>query len=247
MIVLSCDFGLEGPYIGQVKAALYQGAPRSHIIDLFSDLPAYNPHASSALLAAYSSAFPADTVFLSIVDPGVGMSNRRGVVVQSCGHWFVGPDNGLFNGVMKRDGNAKWWEIIWRPMQLSNTFHGRDLFAPVAAAIASCAFPSKKLRPMALPDLTAVDADYAAVAYIDHFGNLISGIRAEAVLNTTTLALCHEEIVYARTFGEVEVGELFWYKNANGLIEIAVNCGSAAKMVGAVVGDRISLSFPCAP
>jgi len=241
MIVLSTDFGLEGPYIGQVKAAIYQQAPDCHIIDLFSDLPAYNPLAAASLLAAYCQNFPEGTVFLSVVDPGVGMSERSPVVVKACGYCFVGPANGLFDLVMKRDSQSQMWLITWQPETLSNSFHGRDLFAPIAAELALGMFPEDKLSLMNPLDLSLVDCNYSCIAYIDHFGNLISGIQTGIVPGEAILELRGEKIAYTRTFGESDPGALFWYENSNGLIEIAANCASAAKILGAEIGDNICL------
>jgi len=239
MIVLFTDFGIEGPYIGQVKASLNNSLPQCTIIDLFSDLPPFNPQAAAVLLAAYSDGFPAGTVFLCVVDPGVGMAARRPVVLKSKECWFVGPDNGLFDLLLKYDGESKWWTIDWRPEQLSNTFHGRDLFAPIAAEIESGMVPLDKLSSLELPDLEMLGSDYPYIAYIDHYGNVITGLRSGFLAEDVILKINGHEITYARTFGEVGEQSLFWYKNSNGLLEVAANCGSAAKMLNAAVGDAI--------
>ena len=128
MIVLFTDFGLSGPYTGQVKSVLYRAAPGVPVVDLFADAPAFRPRAAAYLLAAYVDEFPPGTVFLCVVDPGVGTEQRQPVVVEAGRRWFVGPDNGLFNVVVKRAGSATRWPVAWRPRRLSNTFHGRDLF-----------------------------------------------------------------------------------------------------------------------
>jgi len=241
MIVLSTDFGLEGPYIGQVKAVLYQEAPNCRVIDLFSDLPKYNIQASAVLLAAYSHGFPDSTVFLSIVDPGVGMPERPAVVMKVGSHWFVGPDNGLFDQLMMRDNEVQRWQIVWQPDQLSNSFHARDLFAPIAAELAQGIFPEGKLKAQSSVAVSARNRIYPYVVYIDHFGNVITGIWSDD-LDTKKIVEFHgREISYARTFGEVAFGALFWYKNSSGLIEIASNCSSAAKALGASIGDTITL------
>ena len=101
MIVLVTDFGLSGPYTGQVKAVLWREAPTCPVIDLFADAPMWDPQAAAYLLAAYVQMFPKDTVFLCVIDPGVG-GERLPVVVRADGRWFVGPDNGLFELVMRR-------------------------------------------------------------------------------------------------------------------------------------------------
>src|SRR5680860_298154 len=112
MIVLCTDFGLHGPYVGQVQARLLQDAPGVPVINLFSDLPAFNARAAAYLLAAYVDEFAVGSVFLCVVDPGVG-SARRPVAVQADGRWFVGPDNGLLEVIASRAGDVRRWEITY--------------------------------------------------------------------------------------------------------------------------------------
>jgi S-adenosylmethionine hydrolase len=135
MIVLFTDFGLSGPYTGQVIAVLQQAAPEVPIIQLFADAPAGRPKPSAYLLAAYAGWFPAGTVFLCVVDPGVG-SERRPLIAETDGRVYVGPDNGLFAIVLRRAASSTVSEITWRPPTLSASFHGRDVFAPIAARLA---------------------------------------------------------------------------------------------------------------
>ncbi|MGO8915196.1 MAG: S-adenosyl-l-methionine hydroxide adenosyltransferase family protein [Stellaceae bacterium] len=135
MIVLFTDFGAGGPYLGQVKAVLYGAAPTIPVIDLMADAPAHDPMSAAYLLAAYVSEFPHGTVFLAVVDPGVG-SGRRAVAAEIDGRWYVAPDNGLLEPLLRRAKVARAWEIAWRPERLSASFHGRDLFAPIAARLA---------------------------------------------------------------------------------------------------------------
>ena len=135
MIVLFTDFGLQGPYTGQMKAVLHQMAPDVPIIDLFADAPAGNPKASAYLLAAYAHWFAAGTTFLCVVDPGVGGA-RPPVMLDADGRWYVGPGNGLFELIERRATTARSFDIDWRPQHLSASFHGRDLFAPVSAMLA---------------------------------------------------------------------------------------------------------------
>src|SRR5262249_28737163 len=134
-IVLFTDFGLEGPYTGQMKAVLRREAPAAELIDLFADAPTGDPKRSAYLLAAYAPWFPLGTVFLCVVDPGVG-GTRAPVFLEADGRFYVGPENGLFELVLRRAQNTRCGEILWRPARLSASFHGRDLFAPVAATLA---------------------------------------------------------------------------------------------------------------
>jgi S-adenosyl-L-methionine hydrolase (adenosine-forming) len=129
------DFGLHGPYTGQMKVVLNQMAPGIPAIDLFADAPVGKPKASPYLLAVYAAWFPTNTVFLCVVDPGVG-GPRPPVIVEADGRWYVGPGNGLFEMVQRRAVDIRSWTIDWRPGRLSASFHGRDLFAPVAATLA---------------------------------------------------------------------------------------------------------------
>ena len=240
MIVLFTDFGLEGPYLGQVRAVLLQEAPQVPVIDLLANAPACNPRAASYLLHAYTQDFPPGTVFLCVVDPGVGSRERRPVVVRADECFFVGPDNGLFNRVAQAARSVQWREILWRPDSLSATFHGRDLFAPVAAHLARGALPDGMLGAPFTPDLDEWPEDLPEVIYIDRFGNVITGIGADHLRDDRMLVVKDRQIAYAHHYAEVPRGEAFWYRNANGLVEIAVNCGSAASVIGLRLGDPVS-------
>src|SRR5205085_6905131 len=111
------------------RTVLHLIAPGVPVIDLFADLPAARPRPAAYLLAAHAAWFPPGAVFLAVVDPGVG-SERAAIVVEADGRWYVGPDNGLFELVIRRAATARSWEITWKPQWLSASFHGRDLFAP---------------------------------------------------------------------------------------------------------------------
>lgn len=240
MIVLFTDFGLAGPYAGQVKAVLTQGAPGVPVIDLFADAPAGNPKAAAYLLAAYSAWFPAGTVFLCVVDPGVG-GVRPPVVVEADGRSFVGPGNGLFEIVRRRADRARTWEITWQPPLLSATFHGRDLFAPVAAMLARGEPVPGELRDSAWSRQPDWPDDLAEIVYIDRYGNAMTGLRAKSIPTDANLTVAGRVIARARTFGDRPPGEALWYENANGLVEIAVNQGRADRTLGLAIGTPISV------
>jgi len=240
MIVLFTDFGLEGPYLGQVKAVLLQDAPHVPIVDLFANAPACDPWASAYLLDAYTAGFPPATVFLCVVDPGVGSKVRKPVVVNIDGRWFVGPDNGLFNRVVQSGYEVEWWEIVWRPEVLSATFHGRDLFAPVAARLAKGELPAGMLKICVRPQQENWPPDLMKIIYIDHFGNALTGIRSQRIADDAILVVKNHQIAYAHHYAEVPQGQVFWYRNSNSLIEIAMNCKHAACTLGLSVGDPVS-------
>lgn len=252
MIVLFTDFGPAGPYVGQMKAVLAQRAPDVPVIDLLSDAPAFNARACSYLLAALAPDFPDSAVFLAVVDPGVG-SQRAPIAVKAGGQWFVGPDNGLFDGVVRRAGAAEAWRITLRPPgsarsaaggeapRLSASFHGRDLFAPVAATIARGGpVPGEKLPPQTVRRDDWPD-DLPEIIYIDHFGNAMTGLRAQILRKNVVLEVAGHRVSRARVFSDVAPGAVFWYENANGLAEIAVNQGRADRL-GLQVGVKVTVS-----
>ena len=240
IIALCTDFGSDGPYMGQMRSVLFQRAPGACVIDLFSNLPAHNAVASSYLLPAYVTDFPEGTVFLCVVDPGVGDAQRRPVVVKADGRWFVGPENGLFDVLVSRARQVGYWHITWIPQTLSCSFHGRDLFAPVAAMLARGeAPPGEPILPV-VADLHRPD-ELAEAVYIDHFGNVITGLRAASMGTVRFVVVKGRRLPRARTFSEMPVDRAFWYENANGLVEIAVNRGRAVDVLGVVVGDPVEV------
>jgi S-adenosylmethionine hydrolase len=239
MIVLFTDFGLQGPYTGQMKAVLHQMAPGVPIIDLFADAPAGNPKASAYLLAAYAQWFAAGTTFLCVIDPGVGGA-RPPVMLDADGRWYVGPGNGLFELIERRATKARSWDIDWRPQHLSASFHGRDLFAPVAAMLARGEPPPGEPRQLADRRLDWPD-DLAEIVYVDHFGNAMTGLRAAKLAPNARLAAAGRVLERARTFSDRPPGTAFWYENSNRLAEIAVNRGRADRDLGLAIGSPVEI------
>jgi S-adenosylmethionine hydrolase len=237
--MLCTDFGGNGPYVGQIKAVLAQAAPSVPVIDLMHDLPVFEQKAAAYLLAALSGGLPDGATVLGVVDPGVGRTDRRPVVMRADGRWFVGPDNGLFAVIAKHAESSEWWEITWRPKHLSNTFHGRDLFAPVAAmlargeAVPGDPFDADDAVGMHWPD------DFGEVVYVDHYGNAMTGIRASTLPSDATLEVADISIRHAHTFSDVGVGEVIWYENSCGLVEIAMNKEDAANQMGLRIGTHV--------
>jgi S-adenosylmethionine hydrolase len=240
MIVLFTDFGLAGPYTGQVHAVLQESAPGVPVIQLFADAPAGQPQPASYLLAAYAAWFAAGTVLLCVVDPGVG-SARRGLIAEAAGRIYVGPDNGLFELVLRRAPDPSCWEIGWRPPALSASFHGRDLFAPIAGRLARGEPPSalaSRVAPERHPDWPD---DLAQIVYIDHYGNALTGLRGESLSPSARLAAGGHRLTHAPNFSAMPSGEAFWYVNSNGLVEIAVNAGRADRALGLAIGSEIKI------
>jgi S-adenosylmethionine hydrolase len=240
MIVLFTDFGVAGPYTGQMKAVLAAEAPDILVIDLMADAPAFDPQASAHLLSALISPFPRDTVFLAVVDPGVG-SARRPIFVEADGRGFVGPDNGLLSVVARRAERAAAFVVDWRPGKLSASFHGRDLFAPVAAMLARGRRPYATPLPLGEMSGWQDPDELPRIVYIDAYGNAMTGLRAAKLPAGTGLRAADRLLRRARTFSDVAPGEAFWYENALGLAEVAVNRDSAARMLGLEVGSDIEI------
>ena len=130
--------------------------------------------------------------------------------------------------------------IVWHPDGLSDSFHGRDLFAPVAARIAAGDLPRDHLRPLPRLAVTFGASDLEEIIYVDHYGNACTGIRSDHAPKAGTLTANSHRIPGARVFGAVSPGTPLWYRNSHGLVEIAVNGGSAAQLLGLKVGDRVN-------
>jgi S-adenosylmethionine hydrolase len=236
-VALLSDFGV-GPYIGQIQLLL-AAKPCLPVVNLVSDLVPFRPDLAAYLLPALLRGMPARTLYLCVVDPGVG-SSRGVVAAHAGGDWFLAPDNGSLVPLLRdRSDDAQVWCLEWRPREMSATFHGRDLFTPLAQRISGGVLPSA--TPMSSLDLVGADQpqQLAAVCYIDHYGNLVSGMRASDVAPERALRAGNARIARSTTFSDVPVGSAFWYENAFGLLEIAVNQGRADNLLGLRPGDPL--------
>ncbi|OAN44709.1 hypothetical protein A6A04_07750 [Paramagnetospirillum marisnigri] len=237
MIVTFTDFGAQGPYLGQMEMAIRRLAPTVPVVHLLADAPMFDPRAAAYLLAALAVDVPHDAVMACVVDPGVGGS-RAPLALRLDGRWLVGPDNGLFEPLIRRAVEVEAFEIAWRPDRLSATFHGRDLFAPMAVRLAGGDVSG--LRPVATPRRLDWPDDLARIIYLDHYGNAWTGLRA-SLLTDAGLALGDSTIPRARTFGDVPKGRAFCYENSSSLVEIAVNGGRASELPGIELGTIVTI------
>lgn len=239
MIYLLTDFGSNDIYVGQLKATLLRSLPTAVIVDLLHDAPDWNVQSGAHLLAALAATLPAhESVLIAVVDPGVGGA-RRPVVLQADGRWYVGPDNGLLSVVKQRSHVWRLWEIIWRPQALASTFHGRDLFAPIAAMLESGAWWDGALQEVIGLDVEIDATDLKQVIYIDHYGNAMTGIRQGALRHEMRLTIGSSQLYFSRTFSDVPEGTMFWYENSIGLVEIAGNRTNAAEQLALAPGTEI--------
>jgi S-adenosylmethionine hydrolase len=238
LILLFTDFGLSGPYMGEMRAVLLRQAPGIPVVDLMADAPAFRPDLAAYLLAALWPTVEAGDVLLAVVDPGVG-TDRAALAVEIDGRWVVSPDNGLLEPLLRRAQRLSVHAIAWRPERLSASFHGRDLFAPVAAALARG--DRSRLGPGAPTRFSDWPDDLPAVIHLDRYGNAVTGLRAAVLPAEARLVVAGRKLRRARTFGEVSWGDAFWYENSSGLGEIAMNAASAAAALGLAPGSPVSI------
>ena len=239
MIFLFTDFGTADVYVGQVKAALALAAPDIPVIDLLNDVTPFEITPAAHLLAALSRHLPPQAVTLAVVDPGVG-TERRSIVMRCKDHWFVGPDNGLLAVLAARCAKPEVWDIGWRPDALSRSFHGRDLFAPIAARIATGALSGGDLQPRVALEVQGDGEDLWQVIYVDHYGNLFTGIRQTSIEESAVLTVGGVGVHHAGIFAVAPDERPFWYVNSIGLVEIACNRASAAERLGTSIGEHVT-------
>jgi S-adenosylmethionine hydrolase len=205
-------------------------------VDALHDAPDFDIEPAAHLLAALAPEYPRGSTFLAVVDPGVG-GKRDAIALRADGRTFVGPDNGLLSVIWQRSRARKCFRIAWRPKRLRNSFHGRDLFAPVAAALATHV-PRGWLAAKRSPGVAVDPGDLAQVIYIDHYGNCMTGLVAQRLSREKRLLIGKRSLRYSRTFEDARGA--FWFENSLGLVEIAVPRGSAARTLGLRIGYPIS-------
>jgi S-adenosyl-L-methionine hydrolase (adenosine-forming) len=228
-----------------VKGALLSAAPGLTLVDVTHAVPPGDVRAGAYLLSRAWHRFPAGTIHLSIVDPGVG-TERAALAVVAHGHYFVGPDNGLFTLVL-RDAEVQI-VVLPTPDGASPTFHGRDVFAPAAAALAT-GTPLAQLGQAfsGIPVRLAYRVPHhegksvvGEVVYVDRFGTLVTNLTPELVPSYAVIEVEGLEVgPLRRTFGDVPTGGLVAYLGSGGQVEIAVRDGSATRRLGMGVGGRI--------
>jgi S-adenosylmethionine hydrolase len=262
IVTLLTDFGTADYFAGAMKGAVLAVEPSAQVVDVTHDIPAHDIEAGAFTLAAAFESFPRGTVHVAVVDPGVG-SERRALVVEALGHLFVGPDNGLFGHVYERADELHVFQLTatsyFRP-SVSTTFHGRDVFAPVAGALARGAKPADlgteiqdfvrlpSARVLRLPDGSLE----ASVIHVDRFGNLVTNLTPRDVSSDdfaagrARLAVGAQEVRGLRRFYADDSGgpaEPFAIWGSAGFLEISVNRGSAAQALDARRGQKIKVSL----
>ena len=256
IVALLTDFGLQDVYVGVMKGAIAKINPHLQVIDLTHNIPPQDLFAARfALLNSYPY-FPENTVYVAVVDPGVG-SDRRGVAIQFAQGFLVGPDNGIFSGILDTSpalqavelSNSKYW-LTPNPSQ---TFHGRDIFAPAGAYLAS-GIPLESLGEvisldnlvtLSLPALQVTDSLITgSIQYCDRFGNAITNIPLELIADKDwKIESLSHSITKAKTYSDVPQGQALALVGSHNYLEIAINGGDAKQELQLEVGKTVLLSF----
>jgi S-adenosylmethionine hydrolase len=251
IITLTTDYGLRDPFVGIVTGRILARCPEARVVSLTHAVTPFMPDEAGFWLSRAWHEFPSGTVHVAVVDPGVG-TQRDLLAVGAGGHIFLAPDNGLLDRVRHgvridnchRLDPARLAELDIHPR--SHTFHGRDLLAPVAAELASGRIQPDRLGP---PTLLAAlhsppgDPARGAVVAIDHFGNLITDVDESRIraAGASGVRLGLLDLPLRRTYGDVRLGDPVALVNSFGLLEVAINGGSAAAVLGASRGSAVEL------
>lgn len=253
-VVLMTDFGQEDWYVGTMKGVIHRVNNQIPIIDLSHEVPAQDVHSGAFVLWNAYQFFPSGSVFINVVDPGVG-SKRKILAIETEHYYFLAPDNGLMDLVLNEEPSAKAVEVNnpeYMLNRVSNTFHGRDVFAPAGAQLAS-GTPIEKLgEPIEVPPSTkslqkiSTPGQYEGeVIYTDTYGNLISNLQLKAPL-VGVVSISGQRLPLRNTYLAVQPGEPLALKGSNNLIEISVRNGSAKEYFSSLIGTQVSvdLRFP---
>jgi len=246
VITLLTDFGTADSYVAEVKGVLLSHAPGAVLVDVTHDVPPGDVRAAQVILERTWRRFPKGTVHLCVVDPGVGTS-RQAIALSSGGSRFVGPDNGLFTAMLEGCASA----VLAIPDEAAPTFHGRDVFAPAAAALASgtplgaLGMPASSFvrAPLPVPRRDG-NAVVGEVLLLDRFGNLITNIMGDACAAGSRVYVAGTDVGLLRqTFGDVHAGDVVAYRGSGGTVEIGVRDGSATVRLAATRGSEVRVLF----
>lgn len=256
VITLISDFGLQDTYVGVMKGIIATINPNIQIIDLNHQIPRQNIASARFCLLDTYGYFPKGTVYVAVVDPGVG-SSRRGVAIAFEQGYLVGPDNGIFSGVLELSPPTKAVALTnpqyWLTSTPSTTFHGRDIFAPVAAHLASgvaIACLGEEIEPDSLVKLDLPqpqqqgDGILGLIQYVDVFGNLITNISGAMVKGKSWGVEVRGEIIpRVNTYSDTTSQELIALVGSHGWVEVAVNGGNAKAVLALDTGDAIKIKL----
>ena len=254
VIALLTDFGTRDYFVGAMKGTILSINPQPIIVDITHEIDPHNVFAASFTLSACYKDFPRKTIFAAIVDPGVG-SNRRAILAETKDYFFVAPDNGLLDFVFEECESFRVFELTnskFFNAKVSQTFHGRDVFAPVAAYLSNDVKPDEfgaeinDFVRLEVPKLIKISANEieAETIHIDRFGNLVTNLKEADLPENFVLETRGKVIGKRRKFyAEVEADEIFMIAGSAGLLEIAAFQNSAQRLLQAETGDKILLKI----
>ncbi|NOT35256.1 MAG: SAM-dependent chlorinase/fluorinase [Candidatus Eisenbacteria bacterium] len=260
LVTFTSDFGLDDWFVGVVRGVLHSGCPEAHVVDITHSIPPGDIERAVFVVNAAARDFPPGTVHLVVVDPGVGTA-RRGLVVRAHNQIFVGPDNGVLEsalGASDPEVHSITNESLFRP-SVSATFHGRDVFAPIAAALAGGA-PLAEMGPRIVDPLRFPEPKperragelVGRIMFVDRFGNLLTNLKPADIQNAyPDTAKGSFEIVAGglairglqRTYGDAPFGSLVAVLGSSGRLEIAQVGGSASHRLGLTVRDEVHVKL----
>lgn len=251
IVTLTSDFGTVDFYVAAMKAALLRTCPEARLIDVTHGVPRHDLLCGSITLERAVDGFPPGTVHLAVVDPGVG-TDRRLLLTRMHEQTIVCPDNGLLTWAWRRHGGGRAHELTWRPVRpASDTFHGRDILAPVAGMLASGKPIAELARPIDDPvllDVMPTDGTQSPVKviHVDVFGNATTNLSREMLGRRRIHAVRAQGRDLGRlrrTYWDVAPGKPLALMGSSGLLEVAVRDGSAAQALGMRVGDEVAVEL----
>lgn len=257
VITLTTDFGLSDPYVAEMKAVILSINPNATIVDITHQIEKFNIKMGAYILAAASPFFPKDTIHVTVIDPGVG-TKRRAILIKTDQGYFIGPDNGVLVLAAKRQKIQHIYKITNPKLMLpkiSNTFHGRDIFAPAAAYLAKGVSPSEfgpKLHKIVTPKFAKItrrkNTILGEVIHIDGFGNIVTNFgkkELEAIGADTTVNIelknARLQLKLCKAYAEVKAQKPLAIVGSHNFLEISMNQGNAAEAFQIKVGDKVTL------
>ena len=252
MIVLLTDFGTKDYFVGAMKGAILSINKRANIVDITHQVPPQDVLSASFTLRACYRDFPKKTIFVAVVDPGVG-SNRKAILCETADYYFIAPDNGLLSFIFDEAIDFRVYELTNEKFfkhPISHTFHGRDIFAPVAAHLSNGIKANEfgnEIRDFvrleeSKPRKVSDKEIEAAIIHIDRFGNLITNLTQKDLPQNFTLKINGKKIEKIRDFfAEAEKGELFIIMGSAGFLEVAAFQDSAVNILSAKIGQKITI------
>lgn len=261
IITLTTDFGLRDPYVAEMKAVILNIKPNAKIIDITHEIEKFNIRMGAYVLASAAPYFPKNTIHVVVVDPGVG-TKRKPIIIKTKNAYYIGPDNGVLVLAAKNEGILHVYEISNREVMLpkvSDTFHGRDIFAPAAAYLANGTALARfgpEIHDIVVPEFTKVvkqkDRVTGEILHVDGFGNLITNIgkrelKLMDVNETVNIRLKGRKLKLklCKSYASVKLGEPLAIIGSHNFLEISVNQGNASERFNVKVGDKITLYRFC--